>query len=266
MAEFGCSLGTLMRALKGRELGRTHSSSPSGPSKGGTHSPRLLPHTHQALAESRTLFPTMVRAANENVFKSGEHSAKIGGRVLKGAWAGMPIYTVTLEERATCPTYCRHWGSCYGNNTPFARRFQHGERFEWRLERECAGLELQNPDGFVVRLHQLGDFYSWGYCDLWNTLLERHPALRVFGYTARIDSDNCVISRTLALMVKRWWPRFALRFSNAPIDFHSTVSIEHPGQKPDGAVICPAQLDQSESCSTCTLCWSSTKPIAFLQH
>jgi hypothetical protein len=41
-----------------------------------------------------------------------------------------------------------------------------------------------------MRVHNLGDFYSVEHVELWRTLLERHPALRVWGYTARWHSDD----------------------------------------------------------------------------
>lgn len=161
-----CSPGTVQRALKGR----ARSSSPSGPAAmlGKPKRITTLAVGHPATIEKRTLFPTMVfDVTDEWVLKSGDNSGKIGRQIVKGAWAGFPVYTLTLEERATCPTSCRHWASCYGNATPFARRFRPGAGLEWRLEREVAALELENPGGFAVRLHNLGDFYSVAYVELW---------------------------------------------------------------------------------------------------
>jgi hypothetical protein len=227
----------------------------------------LPPFDHPALVESRTIYPSTVRAGRDRwALKSGENSAKIGGLIMKGRWTGFPVYTLTLEERATCPTSCHHWRSCYGNSLHFADRVAAGPDLEWRLPREIALLETYHPDGFVVRLHVLGDFYSVEYVDLWARLLERHPALRVFGYTARHDKDD-PIAAALKAVVDQHWDRFAVRFSNAPSDFGApaTISVEHPLQARD-AVVCPEQLGRTESCSTCALCWQSRKRIAFIQH
>ena len=38
--------------------------------------------------------------------KWGHNSAKVGGRAIRGRWKNLPIYTLTLEERATCPRSC----------------------------------------------------------------------------------------------------------------------------------------------------------------
>src|SRR5262249_50176189 len=79
---------------------------------------------------------------------------------------------------------------------------------EWRLERDVARLRMKHPDGFVVRLHVLGDFYSVEYVKLWGKLLERHPGLHIFGFTARIDGP---IFAALVELVKRYGERFAMR-------------------------------------------------------
>jgi hypothetical protein len=61
----------------------------------------------------------------------------------------------------------------------FAERMRAGPDLEWRLVREVALLDVDHPGGFAVRLHNLGDFYSVRYVELWAELLERHPGLRV---------------------------------------------------------------------------------------
>ena len=92
---------------------------------------------------------------------------------------------LTLEERATCPASCHAFDYCYGNSMHYARRVKHGTRFELRLIDEVAALADQHRQGFVIRLHVLGDFYSEHYAKVWTELLARVPALRVYGYTAR---------------------------------------------------------------------------------
>jgi hypothetical protein len=226
----------------------------------------LPPFDHPALAEARTLYPSTVRAGrNRWALKSGENSAKIGGLIMKGNWTGFPVYTLTLEERATCPTSCHHWRSCFGNKMQYADRVAAGPDLEWRLPREVALLETYHPNGFAVRLHVLGDFYSVEYVELWRDLLARHPALHVWGYTARLDGP---IAAVLLDLVERQWDRFAMRFSNAPagLDASATISVEHPYQVPGDTILCPEQVGKTESCSTCALCWQSKRRIAFLQH
>ena len=220
-----------------------------------------------AFAEKRTIYPSTVRdvAGLPNLLVSGENSKKIGARITKGPLRGFPVYTLTLEERATCPTYCQHWRSCYGNNMHLAKRARNGPDFEARLEAELTVLQSRFPGGFAVRLHVLGDFYSVEYVRLWAAFLDRFRSLFVFGFTARWRREDPIAVELLRLVVARR-ERFAVRFSNAPVDEDATISIEHPIQKPADAVICPAQLGKTESCGSCGLCWHTKRRIAFLQH
>jgi hypothetical protein len=232
---------------------------------------KLPPHDHPAIMSGRTIYPSTVHAPRRDsdswMLKSASNNPKIGGEILKGKWKGFPAYTLTLEERATCPTSCHHWRSCYGNNMHWAERIQAGPDLEWRLEREVALLDIDHPNGFAVRLHSLGDFYSVGYVELWRSLLGRHSALHIWGYTARWQIENDHIAAALVSLVKRDWDRCAIRFSNAPVTTApTTITIETQLQKPLDAILCPEQVGKTESCTTCALCWQTTRRIAFIQH
>jgi hypothetical protein len=108
----------------------------------------------------------------------------LGKKVRKGKYKGFPIVTLTLEERKTCPSSCAHWSDCYGNNMPFATRYDVGPEFENMLELELKELQRKYPNGFLVRLHILGDFYSVSYVAKWAKWLTMFPALHIYGYTA----------------------------------------------------------------------------------
>lgn len=221
---------------------------------------------HPAIIEGRTVYPNTVRdPGDQELLKSGAHQAKVGGRVLKGRWKGMPIFCLTLEERATCPPECDMWRACYGNGMHWSHRFKAGPALEAGLSWEVADLARKFPQGFVVRLHILGDFYSVAYVELWRELLSSNPQLNVFGYSARWSRAD-PIAQALLKLASENWERFAIRFSNAPIEACSTITIEHEAQSPPDAIICPAQLGQTESCSTCALCWQTDRRIAFIRH
>lgn len=228
---------------------------------------RLPPFDHPALAQAETMFPlTRTAADGRLVLQSGANTAKIGRRIEKGKWKGFEVYTLTLEERATCPMSCRHWRSCYGNHMHLARRFGHGVALENHLRLEVASLARKHPDGFAIRLHNLGDFYSVSYVEMWRELLDRHRSFHAFGFSARHDYHGDPVAKALIDLIGKRWSRFAIRLSNAPIEHCSTISIEHPFQKPSDAIICPQQIGKTAACSTCALCWQSTKRIAFIQH
>lgn len=227
----------------------------------------MPPIDNPAVMDGRSLFRDYVSGVqHESIFKSGHNSSKIGKTITKGKWKGFEVYTLTLEERATCPKSCKHWRSCYGNNMQFAQRFAHGSELERKIVYEVAALARRHPGGFAIRLHTLGDFYSVRYVNLWKILLDECRQLHVFGFSARWDYSGDPVAKALIDLVRERWDRFAVRFSNAPVDECSTVSIEHPYQRPPDAVICPQQLGKTASCSTCALCWQSKKRVAFIQH
>lgn len=59
------------------------------------------------------------------MLKRGKQNKKLGDKITIKMWKGMTMYSLTLEERATCPTDCEQWDNCYGDNMPFAHRFDH---------------------------------------------------------------------------------------------------------------------------------------------
>ncbi len=229
---------------------------------------------HPAILEGRTIFPNSVVGAFDSprFLVSGHNSSKLGRDVRKGPWRGMPIFHLTLEERATCPRSCLQWATCYGNAMPYARRHDHTDPdFLPALKAEIVTLARQHRDGFAVRLHSLGDFYSVAYVQMWADLLDALPNLRCFGYTARREDADDEESRRIAKAV-RWltdqaWDVFAIRMSGRGGP-QGAVVVDSAAEAGD-AILCPAQTHRTEACATCALCWSSAahdKAIAFLRH
>lgn len=224
----------------------------------------VLSPDHPAVVDGRTLFPKSVihPSTADRLLKSGHNQRKIGKRVTKGRWAGAWIYCLTLEERATCPSTCQHWRSCYGNNMHWSQRFIAGRSLELRLWAELEALDRQHRrDGFIVRLHILGDFYSVEYVRFWERALGAFPALRVYGYTARTLADPIGIE--LQRLSDSRWDRFAMRFSGRWGDRGATTFEE--GEQPTG-IPCPAQNGGTECCATCGLCWQTVREISFVSH
>lgn len=212
----------------------------------------------------RTIFSSRVFDPDEvqRVLKDGHQSRKIGKVVTKGKMKGFPIFTLTLEERATCPRSCLQWASCFGNNMQAAERIVAGDALEAQLWEELSDLQSRHPGGFLVRLHVLGDFYSVRYAELWNEALEAYPALHIFGYTARPPQSD--IGQVVCEMIGVWPERFHVRFSgwngpkNGSVVVDSADETEH--------VVCPAQTGKTDCCATCAFCWHSDRTVAFLRH
>jgi hypothetical protein len=233
------------------------------------HKPNGNPWTlgadHPAAVAGTTRYPATVKSARDRkrVLKSGMNSRKIGSHVTKGKWKGMPIYTLTLEERKTCARSCKNWLDCYGNKMHWAHRFEAGPELEARLECELKALQAAFPRGFVVRLHVLGDFYSTEYVEKWMRWLLRFPALRVFGYTSW--PTDTAIGAILEAARRKHWDRFAIRLSNGGRHEKGAETIVDP-IRATTAIVCPAQTGKTDCCGTCALCWQTTRNIAFLVH
>lgn len=221
---------------------------------------------HPAARDARTIFPTTVNQVGDErlkrLLKGGENSRKIGKYVTKGKLRGFPIFTLTLEERATCPRTCEVWHSCYGNGMPYAQRIKHGRAFEERLWNELADKQASHPLGFLVRLHILGDFYSVDYAELWAEALEAYPALHVFGYTAHAPQSP--IGQVVQELLGYRSDRFHIRFSGLDALKNGSVVVEHGA--PTEHLVCPAQTGKTDCCGTCAFCWHSDRTIAFLRH
>jgi hypothetical protein len=231
--------------------------------------PYVLAVDHPAVVEARSLFTKPAGKSSQRVLISGFNSRKIGKTCTKGKWKGFPIYTLTLEERKTCPTNCELWRSCYGNKMHWSRRNQPGLELEQRIGTELQDLQARHPCGFVVRLHVLGDFYSVDYVEKWEAWLDAFPALHVFGYTARRDNDP--IGRALREVIRKRWKRFAVRSSGRHLSdsrrfWAPHTKVIHNESEAGNAIVCPAQTYKTDCCGTCGLCWNSKRPIAFLEH
>ena len=230
-----------------------------------------LDDDHPAIVEGHTRFPTTVTEvmAAPRLLISGDNHRKLGHQIIKGPWAGMPIFTLVLEERATCPTSCHHWTTCYGNGMPGARRHRHGPDLEAGLETELAKLGDDNPQGFVVRLHMLGDFYNPEYVDCWGVWLMTVSALRVFGYTAWPPDSE--IGARVASLNEQYPERWAVRFSSPEPRPGGATTIWYKPDRPTvpEGIVCPAQTGATECCGTCGLCWhpaARDKTIVFIAH
>ncbi len=225
-----------------------------------------LDRDHHALVNGSTIFKSMRRSADDvpRLLIDGHNSRKIGKMVRVGRWAGARIYTLTLEERATCPKSCHHWGTCYGNNMQWSRRIIADDAFEWRLVDELAALQNKHAeDGFVVRLHMLGDFYSVAYVNLWRAALAEFPDLKCFGYTAH--HSGSAIGRAVKELAAEQWHRFAIRVSR-PFPIGEREAIPARNAFNTRHFICPAQTAAAKTCGTCAACWESNVNVAFKDH
>lgn len=219
---------------------------------------------HPVVEAGRSIFYRKgTKAPSENPLVSGHNNVKIGRDVRKGHLRGYWIYTLSLEERATCPRSCAHWYDCYGNNMPFAKRLEHGPALEAAIEAQLDRLlSVRGRRGVLVRLHALGDFYSVDYVAFWRRMLAKHHRLAIFGYTARQDA----IAQSVAQMNEDFGPRCMVRWSDGKRPLMATVSVQREEDAPANTFVCPEQTGRTQCCATCGACWGTTKNVAFLGH
>lgn len=219
-----------------------------------------------------SIFPQRVFDPNDNetLLKDGSNQSKIGGDVLVGWLKGARIYTLTLEERATCPKSCKHWLSCYGNSMNHARRWRHGPQLMDQLREEVPDL-CRKFGKILIRLHILGDFWSNDYVEFWHELLMSNTDLHIFGFTAHKQGTE--IGDAIALIRDKYPHRFMIRHSNMTGPWGSfTIDFPTEEKQIGDAVVCPEQRDamsgarKGRHCGNCGVCWSSDAPVAFVTH
>lgn len=229
----------------------------------------ILHPAHPAAVDGRSIFAKTIADPEDaaRLLKRCDNRKKIGATIQKGRYRDYAVYSLTLEERASCPRDCPMWLSCYGNGVFQQRvqRFRHGPELIRCLDAEIEWLCAKHPNGVAVRLHLLGDFWSVGYVRAWLRWIRRHPNLFVFGYTAR--RPGTAIGDVLADARRRLWSRFAVRLSHGR-GAKTTRILDAVPSAPriNTALVCPEQMGRVSNCASCGLCWNSTRQIAFVDH
>lgn len=211
------------------------------------------------LTKAITIHPKARRSPTDTTLLKSVASNKKMGKgdnvISKGHWAGMPMFQLSLEERATCPRTCTQWASCFANNMAFAHRIDHTHpEFLEILAAEIKVLAIKFRHGFVIRPHTIGDYFSAEYAAFWIEQTALYPNLHIFGFT-HWERDS-VIGR----MIMEWNKndRVWVRFSDQGGDMSANVEGE--------GFDCPEQTGKTESCLTCGACWGTVKPVRFKQH
>lgn len=214
----------------------------------------------------RTIYQKNVKAPHSNMLKPGKNNKKLGGKVSVKMWQGKPLFSLTLEERKTCPTTCEQWDTCYGRSMPFAHRFDHtSPDFLPLLEEQLDTLLAKHEQGVVVRLHVLGDFYSEEYVEFWERKIMANGSLSVYGYTHH--DPHSLIGNKIGHINATFPDQFNVRWSDDPDMDNAAIVYKEKEDVPLGQVICPEQLGATPSCADCGLCWAmKDRPVAFLEH
>jgi hypothetical protein len=212
-----------------------------------------------------------VNGRETTLLKAAADNRKLGngkGTWTKGAFKGMPLYSLTLEERVTCDHACPVWDLCYGDNMPFATRWDtsvdQGKSLMAVLGNELDILDLKHPAGYSIRLHVLGDFFSMRYIAFWRHALKKHPRLHVYGYTHRTGQ----LARAIDRVFTQFPTRFVI-FQSDPTEETVRPAAMLEGIHPNATSLplCPEQAGKVPSCLECGLCTSpNIRGVRFAQH
>lgn len=204
-----------------------------------------------------------------NLLKRSMNNGKLGKlrEWRAGAFKGMPLYSLTLEERATCERSCNAWEVCYGNNMPFAHRFDvtsdGGLALMLRLQAELDKLDSKHPGGYSIRLHILGDFFSIEYVDFWREQLATRSALHVYGYTHRQGAIKARIDEVW----REYQARFAIMQSDGDASDTRPIALLETSAGADTLPTCPEQSGKAKGCLDCGLCTNpNVRGVRFLLH
>ena len=243
-----------------------------------------LTKTQAAILSARSVFKNTVKSVSDGMSKSERaikpsKNVKLGKTVKIGRLTGSKIYTLTLEERKTCPASCAHWETCYGNNMHLATRYTVDASLLVQIEKDLAFYNSKGKP-FLVRLHVLGDFASVKYVAFWARMLGLFEHLNVYGYTARLKGTP-IGDALLSLRSERFMVRQSGNFRSrtlSALSFDDKRATKKLANKT--AFVCPTQIadktdrtlakkDQTtlvSDCGNCGLCWTAKKAVVFLTH
>ena len=108
---------------------------------GQGNKPMEMSKTQIAINNNVSVYHNRVKSVSDGMGKTEKvikksTNIKLGKKVTRGKLKGFPIYTVTLQERATCPISCKHYSTCYGNNMMFAIRYNADDELIAMMERK----------------------------------------------------------------------------------------------------------------------------------
>jgi hypothetical protein len=190
-------------------------------------------------------------------------------RWVAGRWRGMWMFTVYLEELATClsnacPPEVKRL--CFAHWVPFAVRWTWCPTFFPALDYNLEEAQHEFREGFTVDLHSSGDFPDLEYLEDWIERLDRFPALHLWGNTAhRRESE---IGWEIDCLNRTMRDRVAIHFSGESGDMSSRilgVTIEPAAAT--GLFMCPAnERHPKANCANCAFCVDSTDAFVRLPH
>ena len=208
---------------------------------------------------------SLLKAGNSKTGTQGNYGAV---RITKG----LPVHDCP-DATPACSRACyalkfATWGTLKQGIAGHYSRLAHEdpERLYQLLRRDVQATLVYEPDGFLLRVHEAGDFVSPAHAAVYVRLAAEYPAVTFFGYS-RAWTNQSIVPHLITL---NELPNVTIRESIdesrptgtglAPVAYFGPKEME-----PAGPFRCPEQLG-GPKCADCGLCWRVNRPVVFQQH
>lgn len=205
------------------------------------------------------------------VYNKGKIETPIGtmSELLKvgNSKTGAAVKTWSMNQ-TTCPCHCKGCyadSGCYqfagvkeslAKNTELA--MQHLEFLNRALRAQLDTFAA----GTEIRIHAVGDFFSYDYLSMWHDIARDYPDLIFWTYTKVRAFENAFADLKNANIVKSVIPGFGFNFGHCGyiIDmYHALIKL---GVK---VHICRCGIDPDQHCAGCHKC-SECEYVLFVEH
>ena len=232
----------------------------------------ILPTTLEAIhstadsADHELRHTSLLKTGNAKTGTHGKHGAM---RLTKG----LPVHDCP-DATPACSAACyaikfSTWASLKQGVAGHYSRLAHNEpeRLYQLLHRDLQAALAYEPDGFILRIHEAGDFVNAAHANVYHRLAEAFETVQFYGYSR--GWVNPAIAPVLIALNEL--PNVAIRES-LDRDRHvgtglAPVAYFGPDElAPQRAFKCPEQLPNGPKCVDCGLCWRVDRPVIFRQH
>lgn len=180
---------------------------------------------------------------------------------------GKAVRTWSMNQ-TTCPCHCEN---CYANfgcyNFPSVKKSlamntelatKHLDFLKRALMAQCETFK----DGTEIRIHAVGDFFSYEYLTMWHDIAKAFPNLVFWTYTKVKAFETAFDDLPNANIVKSLIPEFGFNFGHCGYVIDMYHYLINKGVK---VHICRCGIDENQHCHNCASC-SKYEYVLFVEH
>jgi len=197
------------------------------------------------------------------------------------------LHLLTWNKTLQCWTFNIPAGVTCAGASPWCAKYCYGKKGNWTFKHTKASIDRKltvtlDPETFmerlsfeldkivengfnVVRIHSNGDFYSVDYFRTWLDIARKHKEITFFCYTKqwRIEGWYEILKESSRIRNFHVMCSYDDTMDSRPKRWMRIASISDNWDE----VTCKKQLDKSESCATCKICFDpKEKRLVFYPH